>query len=1103
MPFRRKWIHCIEFLFAISLLALILGGCKRNSSTPQNPQAQSATSEQFLSMMTAGRNYLDQGDYTNAIVAFKKAEAILPTDADVHLDLAISYLSAGQGEESVREAEEVLKLEQNSAAAYFVKGSAYIRLANFEEAVKAMENTRRVEPGVTATLFQLGIAHMGLKQWDAAIAAFREGLALEPNRLHTAVHYLLSQALIRSGKPEEGNQELQLHQANIEGGGANAATFERSKYTQARVPFKLDQPEKEGIKMKFIDATREAFGDAAQNYSGPVGVINAGPAGGNSLFVLEKSRGFHLLKNTNGTFTNEGTNLPAAEGVYFKMLVGDLQNDRAEDVIVLGDKGSQVFKFSTNGVPEDVSAVSRLGSASATDGTLIDLDFVGKLDLVVVSGNSLKIFRQFGPLLFSDVTSTSGIPAILQSARSVKMTDWNGDHVTDLIVGREERAPLLLEKQRGGLLVGKEMTNWVAGSVFTVADFDNDLRPDLAIFGNGKITICGNDGGRKEIAVTGGAKFTQLFAFDYDNDGWLDVWAIGEKIRVWRNMGLAGFQETTTELGLDKFEGAVSEIHFADFDGDCDSDIVVAMANGGLRYLRNDGGNGNAQIKVQLAGNRSNASGIGCKVEIETGGLRLIRTVDTLPVEIGVGQHQKLDSFLVHWFNWPQGAPDLAVDCKQPVLAAELTLQEGSCPYLYAWDGKKFRFVTDILGAAPLGLPIAEGRYIDAKPEELVWIGNEKTFAPKDGAYQIQITEELREVLYLDEARLVVVDHESGVEIHSTDKLLPGKPFPKGTLVAVHNEHALQKAETLDGRDVTAALRAVDGLRVSPPKMLTPQLRGLAERNGVILDFGILDTTMPLVLVMNGWLRFGGGMANIAASHDSSLPFPFPVLEAEVAGTWKPIDVTVGAPSGKTKTIIVDLNGKLPVGTTRLRLTEAFETHWDRIALMEKAEDVKSVSVPASVADIHFRGFSQLENLPADCPLTPSYEAVSANSYWTVIPGGWCTRYGDVRELVAARDEGLCILNSGDELTLSFAESELPKKAVSLIREFFLYVDGWDKDSDFHVAAGTEVGPLPFHGMDDQQYGKAARPAFASDVLHQKYNTRWVDGKALQQAARR
>ncbi|HTD65994.1 MAG TPA: FG-GAP-like repeat-containing protein, partial [Candidatus Limnocylindria bacterium] len=957
----------------------------------------------------------------------------------------------------------------------------------------------------------------GLKQWDAAITEFREGLRMDPNRLHAGPRYLLAQALIRAGRQEEAARELQLHQADLEGGAPtiSAATFERSKFTQARVPFKLDQPEKEGIRIRFVDATKEALGDGAQDFSGPIGVINGNKKGWISLFVVEKGQGFRVLWNTNGVF-HAGTPIyPAILGAnYFKMLVGDLQNDRFDDVVVLGDKGSHLFQFATNGLVMDVSALSYLSTVSAIDGTLMDLDFTGKLDLIAVAGksNEVRVFRQFGPLLFTNVTSASGIPAALHDVRAVMMEDWNRDGIMDVIATRTEGAPLLLEKQRGGRLVSRQPTNWVAGAVFSAGDFDNDLRPDLAVVSDGKISICFNGGERKEIRVERGTRnaereISQMVAVDYDNDGWLDLWAVGKKIRVWRNLGLSGFREQTVQLGLDQFNGgAVSEVHFADFDKDCDSDVIVALANGGLRYLHNEGGNANSQVKVQMIGNRSNASGIGCKIEIATGGLRFIRTVHRLPVEVGVGKYQKLDSFLVHWFNWPQGSAEVPVDCREPLFALELTIQEGSCPYVYAWDGKSFRFVTDILGAAPLGLPIAEGRYIESDPEEFVWIGNEQAFPTKDGSYQLQITEELREVLYLDEAKLVVVDHEPGTEVHSTDKLLPGKPFPKGVLMTLHNEHPLQKAETLGGQEVNVSLKIVDGRRVSPPQLRVPQLRGLAEPHGVVLDFGPLDTSKPLVLAMNGWLRFGGGMANIAASQDPSLPFPFPTLEVEVApGIWKAVDVTVGAPAGKTKTILVDLEGKLEPGTRRLRLTEAFEIHWDRIALMEKKPNAQTTItfISPSEADLHFRGFSPMQNLPPDWPLIPDYNIVSPNSYWTITPGGWCTRYGDVSELIASRDEGLALLNGGDELTLKFGVSSLPPKPAGSVREFFLYVDGWDKDSDFHVATGTQVEPLPFHGMNDQLYGREKRPEYPSDALHRKYNTRWVEGRVLKQTAKR
>lgn len=1090
------------------LLIAGLSGCNRSprSSGGANAAAESNASDEFIALMNAARNAFVQSDLTNALAIYKKAEAIAPNDLDLRLNLASCNLASSRTDEALREADEALKIDNNSAAAWFIKGSAYLRLANHEEAVKALENARKIDPGEIATYFQLGVARMGLKQWEAAIAAFREGLGMDPNRLHSTAHYLLGHSLLRAGKEEEGKKEIQMHQANVEAGSAGGSgAFERSKFTQPRVPFKLDQPDAQGNKVSFVEATKDALGDAAQTFSGPMAVINANQSGAYNLLVSDKGGGVRVLQGGGGKFQPGGAAIPGVAGaVYSRMLAADLRNDRVDDVVVLGDKATQLIKFGANNTATDASQLSRLSSVQAADGLLIDLDFTGKLDLVIVTPtNDLRIYRQMGPLYFSDVTATSGIPANLKNVLGVGMVDWNRDGVMDLICSRKDAAPLLLEKERGGKLIPKEVTNWVAGVVVAVGDFDNDLRSDLAIVSKNEIAICFSGGARKAIAFDNASSIRRLKAIDYDNDGWIDLLAIGDKVRAWRNIGAAGFREQTIELGLDQVSGRAAELHFADFDQDCDGDLIVAMEGGGLRYFRNDGGNANSEIKVQFVGNRSNASGIGCKVEIAAGGLRLIRTIDQLPAEIGVGKARKLDSFLVHWFNWPQGSAEIEVNCKQPILALELTIQEGSCPYLYAWDGERFRFVTDILGAAPLGLPVAEGRYIESQPEELVWIGNEQNFRPRDGKYLLQITEELREVLYLDEAKLVVVDHEPGVEVHSTDKLRPGKPFPKGAIVTLRNEHPLQRAETLEGRDVTALLQKVDEKRVSPVNPRGPQLRGLAEPHGIILDFGALDTTKPLALVMNGWLRFGGGMANIAASHDPALPFPFPTLEAEVAGKWQPVDVVVGAPAGKTKTIVVDLAGKLPPGAHRLRLSQAFEIHWDRIALMEKANEARTTFVNASSANLHFRGFSQIKNLPSDFPLTPEYENVSANSVWTIIPGGWCTRYGDVSELIAVRDEGLALLNSGDELTLEFDAGSLAPKAPGTTREFFIYVDGWDKDSDFHVAAGQTVGPLPFHGMDDQTYGRHTRPPFATDALNTRYNTRWVDGRALKQTAQR
>jgi hypothetical protein len=436
----------------------------------------------------------------------------------------------------------------------------------------------------------------------------------------------------------------------------------------------------------------------------------------------------------------------------------------------------------------------------------------------------------------------------------------------------------------------------------------------------------------------------------------------------------------------------------------------------------------------------------------------------------------------------------------QPFEMVELVLPSGSCPYLYAWDGGRFHFVTDILGAAPLGLPLSETRYVEEDPEEFLALGNERQFPPRDGEYQIRITEELREVLYLDQARLVVVDHPAGTLVAPTSKMLPGRPFVPHELWTLRPRSTLQRATRSDGLDATELLAANDARMVGPVRLREPQLRGLAEPFPITLDFGELPASEPLVLVLNGWIRFGGGMANVAGSLDPNLPFPFPILDAELPdGTWKQVPVAVGVPAGKTKTILVDLEGKLPPGARRLRLTAAFELYWDSalLAVKSPANENRVVNLRPTRTDLHWRGFSEFASLPDWLPLTPEYDRLRAGPPWRRTPSGWCTRYGNVDELVAEKDNALVLLNGGDELALSFAANQLPPKPEGFERDFFLYAVGWDKDADFHVGQGWRVEPLPFHGMDDQAYGQQPRPSRLDDAWRAKYNTRWVGPRVL------
>jgi hypothetical protein len=190
----------------------------------------------------------------------------------------------------------------------------------------------------------------------------------------------------------------------------------------------------------------------------------------------------------------------------------------------------------------------------------------------------------------------------------------------------------------------------------------------------------------------------------------------------------------------------------------------------------------------------------------------------------------------------------------------------------------------------------------------------------------------------------------------------------------------------------------------------------------------------------------------------------------------------------------VDLRNKLPAGAGRLRITTAFELYFDCISLAARAgeERTRRTELLPDRAELRWHGYGTFTEQPDYLPLTPTYDPTAGAPPWRRTPAGWCTRYGDVRELVQTKDDALALLNGGDEVALEFPVASLPPAAPGATRSFFVYVVGWDKDADFHVGQGWRVEPLPFAGMDDQSYDRLVRPQHLDDAWVRKYNTRYV-----------
>jgi hypothetical protein len=145
--------------------------------------------------------------------------------------------------------------------------------------------------------------------------------------------------------------------------------------------------------VRFVNDTLKAFGPQSSRYHGPIGILDYDHDGRNSLFVMEQS-GFQLLNNSNGHFAPLGTAIPAANTTaYRQCLVGDLNNDRYEDVIILGEQASHVFRFGTNGQFRDFTSACGLKDLRASEGLLADLDITGCLGArAFVSIGTLAVF---------------------------------------------------------------------------------------------------------------------------------------------------------------------------------------------------------------------------------------------------------------------------------------------------------------------------------------------------------------------------------------------------------------------------------------------------------------------------------------------------------------------------------------------------------------------------------------------------------------------------------------------------------------------------------------------------------------------------------------
>jgi len=436
--------------------------------------------------------------------------------------------------------------------------------------------------------------------------------------------------------------------------------------------------------------------------------------------------------NGDGTLTDvtESAGVPGT-GYGLGCVWGDYDNDGFPDLYVTQFGRNVLYHNNGNGTFTDVT--DKAGVAGVASGTMFhggatffDYDRDGRLDLYVggyvtldkdsprycdfvdvrtncppsvYKGSPAILYHNNGDGTFTDVTSAAGIYQPEEKNLSVAAVDYDDDGWPDLFVANDGVNAYLYHNDHNGtftevgLLAGMALTGrgkTMAAMCMSLGDYDNDGRLDLYIsdFQKSSDHIWHNEGKGSfeevsdQVGITIPTYNVLSFGggfFDYDNDGWLDLFIANGHVypeveqsaqkaaykqinSLFHNDGKGKFVEVTKTSG-DGFQtpyvgrGAA----FADFDNDGYVDVVVANNGDPPLLLHNGGGTGNHFVNFKLVGTKSNRDAMGARIRIHVGNLSQMREIygggsylsqSDLRANFGLGAATRVESVEI---SWPSG----------------------------------------------------------------------------------------------------------------------------------------------------------------------------------------------------------------------------------------------------------------------------------------------------------------------------------------------------------------------------------------------------------------------------------------------------------------